>query len=58
LALEYTHAHKIIHRDIKSENIFLDDKFNVKLGDYGVARSLDSTMALVQFSYPRTLVSL
>jgi serine/threonine protein kinase len=31
LALEYTHDRKVIHRDIKSENIFLDGQLEFEL---------------------------
>jgi polo-like kinase 1 len=40
-ALKYLHAHRIIHRDLKLGNLFLNDKMEVKLGDFGLATKLD-----------------
>ena len=40
-ALEHLHSKRIIHRDIKIVNVFLDESFSVKLGDLGVSRALD-----------------
>ncbi|XP_033760753.1 serine/threonine-protein kinase Nek4-like [Pecten maximus] len=40
LALKYIHSSNILHRDLKSQNIFLNSKRVIKLGDFGIARIL------------------
>jgi len=37
-AIGYVHTWSVVHRDIKLDNILLDGKGNVKLGDFGVSR--------------------
>ena len=43
VALKHVHDRKILHRDIKSQNIFMTKSGLVKLGDFGIARVLSST---------------
>ncbi|XP_060176902.1 L-type lectin-domain containing receptor kinase VIII.1-like [Lycium barbarum] len=43
-ALAYLHQeceNQVIHRDIKSSNIMLDEGFNARLGDFGLARQVE-----------------
>ena len=40
-ALKYLHSHRIIHRDLKLGNLFLTDKMELKVGDFGLATKLD-----------------
>lgn len=42
-ALNYIHSKNILHRDLKSRNIFLDSANNAKLGDFGIAKVLEHT---------------
>ncbi|XP_074942281.1 serine/threonine-protein kinase Nek5 [Phalacrocorax aristotelis] len=45
LGLKHIHDKKILHRDVKAQNIFLSNNGKVaKLGDFGIARQLNSTM--------------
>jgi len=40
-AVKYLHKHRVIHRDLKLGNLFLSDKMEIKLGDFGLATKLD-----------------
>uniref|UniRef100_A0A0R0IG81 non-specific serine/threonine protein kinase n=1 Tax=Glycine max TaxID=3847 RepID=A0A0R0IG81_SOYBN len=46
-ALSYLHASKIIHRDVKTNNILLDNSFCVKVADFGLSRLFPNDMTHV-----------
>ena len=39
-AIGYVHSRQVVHWDIKLDNILLDGKGNIKIGDFGVSRIL------------------
>jgi NIMA (never in mitosis gene a)-related kinase len=48
LALKHMHDKHILHRDLKSSNFFLGKNKTLRVGDFGIAKELASTVALAK----------
>ncbi|KAJ6653542.1 hypothetical protein lerEdw1_009122 [Lerista edwardsae] len=48
LAVQHIHARRILHRDIKPSNVFLTQAGRLKLGDFGIAKVLESSASLAR----------
>eukprot|EP00906_Rhabdomonas_costata_P029293 RCo041356 len=46
LAINHLHSQKVLHRDLKSQNVFLTKANMVKLGDFGISTVLKHTTSL------------
>lgn len=49
LAVAYVHGQGIVHRDLKLENVLLDERCNVKLGDFGFTREFEGKRLMETF---------
>ena len=61
-AVIYCHSKGIVHRDIKLENILIDEKYRIKLTDFGLCaikeneyEMLDSTLGTVRYTAPEMI---
>ena len=42
LGLSYIHDKKIVHRDIKTKNIFIQNEHTLRIGDFGIAKTFNN----------------
>ena len=56
--LQYCHQCKIIHMDIKQQNILIDEYLNIKITDFSVSQSYENSKSGSKFSLPLAGTSL
>lgn len=48
LALKYMHDKHVLHRDLKSQNLFLTAQDRLRIGDFGISKVLENTAAFAR----------
>lgn len=48
VALKHIHSRKILHRDLKTSNLFLTAQGHLKVGDFGIAKVLEGSLEQAQ----------
>ncbi|ODV64107.1 cyclin-dependent serine/threonine protein kinase CTK1 [Ascoidea rubescens DSM 1968] len=56
--MEYLHMKRVIHRDIKGSNILLDNKGNIQIADFGLARKMKYVKPNENADYTNRVITL
>lgn len=48
LAMKYMHDKHVLHRDLKSQNLFLTSSDRLRIGDFGISKVLENTAAFAR----------
>ena len=53
--LIYLHERNIAHRDLKLANLLIDDKYDIKLADFGFSKNYEEEMLVSRCGTPMTM---
>ena len=51
-AIRHMHDNNVLHRDLKTANIFLTKDYSLKIGDFGISKVLERSSAITCIGTP------